>query len=61
MIPVTILQRIEEFMATGKTGCIALNFFQGELRNADVREHIRVKHANCIDKPAESVSVMPNS
>lgn len=50
LIPEAILQRIEEFSTLRKTGQIALNFFEGAVMTADVRETVKVHNKKTLDK-----------
>jgi hypothetical protein len=40
LIPEEIILRIQEFKTLRRTGHISLNFFEGEIMNADANEHI---------------------
>lgn len=39
-IPSGILQRLLEFLRAGRTGQFALNIYEGEIKNVEVKERI---------------------
>jgi hypothetical protein len=50
VLPEPIVTRILEFITSRKTGQIALNFFEGAVLTADVKEHIKGGPQKILDK-----------
>lgn len=51
-LPDKIATSLKEFLAAGKTGQVALNIHEGNVLNADVREHILAAPKKTLDRGA---------